>query len=401
MSMDEIYCAKCNSQTDETLLLSCEHNLCIPCAADKLSHSNVECANMSNAKMHIITCDFCRSQTELDPMTVKEILSVNANPPQTNGSGIQNYSQSNIYPNISDSFNNYTHHLHQSNSNLFVPIQSEVCVEHGEPITYLCFDCLSKCICAECVVHGVHKNHEVINVKKAYPLIYEKTEDLLSSVENKIKDLTNMNINIDNRKTELTNHNEKCKRDISVAFEEIRMKLNKKEKDILDKADSILKDNINELNTYSRLLQSKIISLNKTIESIQAHLMRKNELTLINFYCENNNKINNNIMLHDLKCLPDLSNVSHMKINMNKQSFDVLLNALSTLSYEVGSLKGIDVNSGVNVQRYTMQRNLYGSVLNVNNSGNNNNDSNINVIQGSGVRNRTGGSFMRRKNCGE
>ena len=44
------------------------------------------------------------------------------------------------------------------------------------------------------------------------------------------------------------------------------MKLNKKEKDILDKADSILKDNLNELNTYSRLLQSKIISLNKTFD---------------------------------------------------------------------------------------------------------------------------------------
>ena len=357
MSIDEIYCAKCNSQTDETLLLSCEHNLCIPCAADKLSNST----KMNN----IIMCDFCHSQTELDPITVKDILSINTNHPQTNGS-CNNYSQSNIYPNISDSFN-YTqhhHHLHQSNSNLFVPIQNEVCVEHGEPITYLCFDCLSKCICAECVVHGVHKNHEVMNIKKAYPLIYEKTEDLLSSVENKIKDLNNMNITIDNRKTELTNHNEKCKRDIAVAFEEIRMKLNKKEKDILDKADSILKDNLNELNTYSRLLQSKIISLNKTIETIQAYLMRKNELTLINFYCENNNKINNSMMLHELKCLPDLSNVSHMKINVNKQSFDGLLNALSAVCYEIGALKGIDVNAGVNVQKYVMQRNLYGSGMN-------------------------------------
>ena len=397
MSIDEIYCAKCNSQTDETLLLSCEHNLCIPCAADKLSN------NMKAHHNNIIMCDFCHSQTELDPITVKDILLINTNPPQTNGSCNNNYSQSNIYPNISDSFN-YTqhhHHLHQSNSNLFVPIQNEVCVEHGEPITYLCFDCLSKCICAECVVHGVHKNHEVMNIKKAYPLIYEKTEDLLSSVENKIKDLNNMNITIDNRKTELTNHNEKCKRDIAVAFEEIRMKLNKKEKDILDKADSILKDNLNELNTYSRLLQSKIISLNKTIETIQAYLMRKNELTLINFYCENNNKINNNMMLHELKCLPDLSNVSHMKINVNKQSFDGLLNALSAVCYEIGALKGIDVSAGVNVQKYVMQRNLYGSGMNkggviVSNSG-----SNVNVGQGSGGRKRVGGSFVGRKNFEE
>ena len=112
------------------------------------------------------------------------------------------------------------------------------------------------------------------------------------------------------------------------------------------------------------VLQSKIISLNKTIETIQAYLMRKNELTLINFYCENNNKINNSMMLHELKCLPDLSNVSHMKINVNKQSFDGLLNALSAVCYEIGALKGIDVNAGVNVQKYVMQRNLYGSGMN-------------------------------------
>ena len=34
---EEIYCSKCHNKTEETLLLSCEHNLCIPCAAENLS----------------------------------------------------------------------------------------------------------------------------------------------------------------------------------------------------------------------------------------------------------------------------------------------------------------------------------------------------------------------------
>ena len=96
------------------------------------------------------------------------------------------------------------------------------------------------------------------------------------------------------------------------------------------------------------------------VDTIQAHLMRKDELTLINFYCENKNKLVNNTLLQDLKCIPDLTSVSNVKMNIDQQSFDNLLSALNAFNFEVTSLKGIDVNSGINTQKYVMQRNLYG-----------------------------------------
>ena len=45
---------------------------------------------------------------------------------------------------------------------------------------------MSKCICAECVVHGIHRNHEVLNIKKAYLLIYNKTQEIGNHIGNKI-----------------------------------------------------------------------------------------------------------------------------------------------------------------------------------------------------------------------
>ena len=46
------------------------------------------------------------------------------------------------------------------------------CLEHPEEeISYFCFDCLTDCICPECVIHGVHKNHEVQTIRKSYPII--------------------------------------------------------------------------------------------------------------------------------------------------------------------------------------------------------------------------------------
>ena len=48
-------------------------------------------------------------------------------------------------------------------------------MEHpDEEISYFCFDCLNNCICPECVIHGTHKNHEVMTVKKAYPIVKAK-----------------------------------------------------------------------------------------------------------------------------------------------------------------------------------------------------------------------------------
>jgi len=54
------------------------------------------------------------------------------------------------------------------------PQKKEFCKEHNEEVTYFCFECMNKCICSECVVHGVHRNHDVMNIKKAYPIIIEK-----------------------------------------------------------------------------------------------------------------------------------------------------------------------------------------------------------------------------------
>ena len=49
------------------------------------------------------------------------------------------------------------------------------CIEHpDEEISYYCFDCLANCICPECVIHGAHKNHDVLTVKKSFPIVRNK-----------------------------------------------------------------------------------------------------------------------------------------------------------------------------------------------------------------------------------
>ena len=78
--------------------------------------------------------------------------------------------------------------------------KSNICKEHGKPIAYLCLDCMSKCVSAECVVHGIHRNHEVLNIKKAFPLLYNKTQEIGNHIANKIMELNAGKNNIDQTK---------------------------------------------------------------------------------------------------------------------------------------------------------------------------------------------------------
>lgn len=350
---EEIYCAICHKPTEETLLLSCEHNLCIACAAENISKQK----SIGIKKAQLVICDICKSQTEIDNETAKEILSIAMNVDRSTNS----INSNNVLYCNNDILNSSSIPKYRNVNLSHYQQQKELCPEHGEIISYLCFDCLSKCICSECVVHGIHRNHEVINIKKAYPLICDKVEDLISTVDDKIRELGNASNVLERKRNQLGLLSEKCKREIKNSFEEIRIKLNKKEEEILENTENILQDNIQELNTYSRIIQSKIIGLNKIVDSIQSRMIRKDELSLINYYCENKNKILNTTQETEIKNIPDLTSISNLRVDIDKGSFDTMLNVLNALHFEITSMKGIEITPRVNKEKYSMRRNLFGS----------------------------------------
>ena len=378
----DIYCFKCNCKTDQALMLSCEHNLCMNCAAKDLNEP-------SEQPKQFIICDLCGSKTEIDNQTSQEIFSyvfknLNLNPDllnsknhlynnKCNNNNNNLYRTENLEQNYNPNFcnneilfnsmdknisNNNTNNLFISNSNIIN--RRNLCEEHGEPISYLCLDCMTKCICSECIVHGTHRNHDVLNIKKAYPLIYSKVQDLYNNICEKIKELNSSKRNIEQKKSNINTLEQKCKNEIKNAFQIIRIRLNEKEKEIIEKTELTLKDNLNELNTYERVIQSKIASMNKIIDSLNAYMLRKDELNLINYYCDNNNKILSQIESNENNLVFNINTVSDIKINIDKSSFDNMLISLNNLDFEINSFKGIDICNQFDTGKYIAQRNLYG-----------------------------------------
>ena len=392
---EDISCSNCGIKCEQTLLLSCDHNLCMNCAAANLVKNELPGMN----KTQYIICDICKQKTEIDTNTSKEVLSLGLsginknniefeekltyNIEKENNNTFPEYGQNSlmnsnndkynlsspvnlVYFNDTNNDNNYLNNISSKyditdiKSNLS---KNNICQTHGEPITYLCLDCMSKCICAECVVHGIHRNHEVLNIKKAYPLIYSKTQEIGNHINSRIKELSTTQKNIEQKKKEINNLNNKCRIDIRQAFDELRNLLNKKEKEILEKAENTLNDNVNELDTYNHIIQSKILLLNKLNETVNVYLMRKDELNLINFYTENKNKILAQTELNEINNINNLNlqEMSNLKIDIDKNSFDAMISAINTLNFEINTLRGIDFSKKYNLGKFTANRNLYGN----------------------------------------
>jgi hypothetical protein len=244
--------------------------------------------------------------------------------------------------------------------NQIINSKKEFCKDHGEELTYYCFDCLCRCICSECVVHGVHKNHEVMNVKRAYPLVVEKSEDLLFQVQNKISEIISVQNSIDVKKKEMIDSTNNIKTEMSRAFEEIRIRLQKKEKEVLERAEVFLQEHLQEMNTYSRVMQSKIINLNKAIDTINSHVTRRDEVLLLNFFSENRGRIIQTVET-DLPDIPDFETIYNMKVNINQNSFESLINNLNAIHVEITSMKGYEVNKLQNQHKYSIKRDMYGA----------------------------------------
>ena len=357
-NLENIFCSQCKSKTDKALMLSCDHNLCMNCAARYLSLNNQK---IINNKQYII-CEVCGSKTEIDIETSREILSSVINHFNTNPNYINS---TNNLRNIISQINSSNNSNYNSCKNFFIPNLNsnilnykELCPEHGEPISYLCLDCMSKCICSECILNGIHNKHEVINIKKAYPLICEKTRDLQKITNDKINELNFIITNLNNKKSNIGAINQRCKNEIRNAFQLIHIRLNSKEKEIVEKMELTLKENLNELNTYMQVIQSKIISLNKIINILNSNLIKKDELNLINYYCDNKKNILSEIEINDINSMFKINSISDLNINLDKKSFDNMLKALNDLEFEINSHKNLVINNNNIIKKENYNNNL-------------------------------------------
>ena len=377
-SEEDVFCIICKVQTDETLVLPCNHNFCLSCAA-KLLKAQHKTNYFTN---QIVKCNICQSISELKAETIKEILEndnenlneINipnyANINKNKNIDINNNANENDYVNIEEeninSENNQSpkkksqiiknvnlnDNASTSEINIINELNSnnnkQLCKEHSEPLTYLCLDCMSNCVCAECVIHGVHKNHQVSNIKKAYPSIYKKLKDLSKYANDQKKSIFLVNEAISKKKNLINTLIDRCKNEIHNTFEQIKLRLDNKEKEIINNSTNILHKNIDELNKYDNVLKQNSDTLEELIGKINIILSKKDELNTINYFCENKNKILKQCEMNEINNIPDLDSFTNFKIEPNKFSLNNMLDGINKFNFDVINFKGFEENKPKN-----------------------------------------------------
>ena len=242
------------------------------------------------------------------------------------------------------------------------------CNKHNEELSYFCFDCFIKCICSECVVHGEHKNHEVLNIKKAYPIILEKANEYILDLTSKTTDISCINSSLESKKKEINITSDNLKKETIRAFDDIKQRLYKKEKELLEKIELFKSEQLQEINTFSRIIQGKLITLNKTIDNIKSSLLRKNEASFINYFSENKLNIKKFLEEDLIVNINELNTINGVKVNINPESLNSMISGLNGVHLEISNLSGLEIsknenNNYLNLSKY-YNCNLFDNNLN-------------------------------------
>ena len=91
---------------------------------------------------------------------------------------------------------------------------------------------------------GKHKDHDVKTIKKSAPAVKVELEKFVEKIESSIENLSIKKSEVEKSIRSFNEQNGQQKRQIQSAFEEVRLKLAQKEKEILAKFDSDLSESV-------------------------------------------------------------------------------------------------------------------------------------------------------------
>ena len=217
------------------------------------------------------------------------------------------------------------------------------CPKHRNEITNLfCFTCESACICVECLVEGVHRNHNVKNVAKGAEFLSEKLNRLNDKVNQKLNDNQELLQRLESEKKSVLQSLDETTHSIQTNFKELRQRLQQKEQEILREYDQKSKDLLSQIDQFFREIQQPKDLLN-SLPSL-ASLDKMTPTAQINYYNNYSDivqKVSRNLVKRVVN--PAEIRFSEIKKPIEMKTFTYLLRTIESLNQEKISPRKIDV----------------------------------------------------------
>ena len=157
---------------------------------------------------------------------------------------------------ILDFPNNQELNQKYENENASNKSQQIICYIHNEECgLFFCHDCNSFKICLQCVVKGMHSNHNITKMEQFFPLIEEKFNDFILFLEKKSNILQSSVANLNLQHKNLENEYGNIKSFISCKIIEFRKEIDQFEREIFEFLDKNKKKDFDVLNKHLQNIQ--------------------------------------------------------------------------------------------------------------------------------------------------
>lgn len=111
-----------------------------------------------------------------------------------------------------------------------------------EPLQYFCLKCQTECVCAECVIHGEHKGHEVLTVREAVRRLPEKVRELATAARLRAEEIAGIAQRANDGRRDLATVAEAGRKDLRDAMEKLGAALKQEEDALLAEVDRCAAD---------------------------------------------------------------------------------------------------------------------------------------------------------------
>eukprot|EP00916_Digyalum_oweni_P026743 GHVL01043897.1.p1 GENE.GHVL01043897.1~~GHVL01043897.1.p1 ORF type:complete len:340 (+),score=65.89 GHVL01043897.1:473-1492(+) len=214
------------------------------------------------------------------------------------------------------------------------------CKTHpDEQVAYFCLQCECPCICAECVIHGEHKNHDVQKIKRAYGLIKSKVEDFVVSVNSRIEEMSLSEQRVEAHRRDVVATVSSAKQQLTKSFEEVRQRVARKEQDLSYALDAFLRSSDNDIENQMKITRQKMVQLQGSSEKIRRYLSAGNDqasqVMLLNFFSESKGLLNTSKDSVDEIQLPALQR----QVSLDVESVNRHIEALQGLHVSISNLQ--------------------------------------------------------------
>lgn len=182
---------------------------------------------------------------------------------------------------------------------------TEYCKTHpGEEVKCYCFTDNLPLLCTECVVEGTHNGHDVQTFTKASPIIQQKLNDAIQRLGTLGEKYNDAIISYKSKKALLDESTVKQNNDIKIIFNDLRNKLDIKEREILQQANLNMDQSQSELRPLEQQLINKSNTISTNIEIMKGEKEISTPYRLVNFYANNKDTVQQFLDLQNQTIIP-------------------------------------------------------------------------------------------------